>query len=488
MKKLAGLIIILAALVLGGYYGMGILTEKTIRKNIEVIDQSNGLRAEIKQYNRGLFSSEAQIQWQLHIPEHVIDANGAAQTVPAQDYAMEMPLKIHHGPVIFANNSVRFGLGYAEAVFPFPKQYVDQFNANFTADSTKPQLDLSIFVNYFNQSTLDFSVPTFNLISKDGSRFNWLGLDATTTMSAGMKKVGGTVVVDGVHLAKGDAQVDLGKVSSDYDLHETDTGLYLGDANFTLPEFNIQVKGQKIFEIAELLFKSKSDIEQHLFNTTFTLTVKSILANAQNYGPGEINLSVRNLDADVLAKINQQANAMQNGTEEQRQQAMIALLPELPKLFNKGAELEISKFNFKMPEGIIDGTLLISLPKDENANPFQLMQKIHGNAKLSVPAATVRELMKQAVAQQMVKQPNAQPSIAKQLGAQSATQQPDQAAAVPQPAQPASVEQQVDQQLNALKQAGLIVEKGTDYFIEVNLEQGKFTVNGKPFNEAMLKF
>ncbi|CAM4469296.1 MAG: hypothetical protein LEGION0403_FIIPPAGN_00266 [Legionella sp.] len=477
MKKLAGLIIILAALVIGGYYGMGILTEKTIRKNIEVIDQSNGLRAEIKQYNRGLFSSEAQIQWQLHIPEHVIDANGAAQTVPAQDYSMEMPLTIHHGPVIIANNSVRFGLGYAEAVFPFPKQYVDQFNAAFTAESTKPQLDLSIFVNYFNQSTLDFNVPTFNLTSKDGGRFNWLGLNATTTMSAGMKKVDGTVVIDGVHLAKDDAQVDLGKVSSDYDLHETDTGLYLGDANFTLPAFNIQVKGQKIFEIVDLLFKSKSDIEQHLFNTSFTLTIKSILANAQNYGPGEINISVRNLDADVLAKINQQANAMQNGTDEQRQQAMIALLPELPKLFNKGAELEISKLNFKIPEGTIDGSLLISLPKDENANPFQLMQKIRGNAKLSVPAATVRELMKQAVAQQMAKQPNAQPSIATQLGAQPATQQPVQ-----------SAQPQVDQQLNALKQAGLIVEKGTDYFIEVSLDQGKFIVNGKPFNESMLKF
>ncbi len=487
MKKLAGLIIILAALVLGGYYGMGVLTEKAIRNNIEVIDQSNGLRAEIKQYNRGWFSSEAQIQWQLHIPEHVVDTNGTTQTVPAQDYSMEMPLTIHHGPVIFANNSVRFGLGYAEAVFPFPKQYTDQFNANFTAESTKPQLDLSIFVNYFNQSTLDFHVPTFNLVSKEGGRVNWLGLNATTKISPGMKKIDGTVVVDGVRLTKDDAQVDLGKVSSDYDLHETNSGLYLGDANFNLPAFNIQVKGQKIFEIADLFFKSKSDIEQHLFNTSFTMTIKSILANAKNYGPGELEISVRNLDADVLAKINQQANAMQNGTEEQRQQAMIALLPELPKLFNKGAELEISKLNFKMPEGTINGTLLLSLPKDENANPFELIQKIRGNAKLSVPAATVRELMKQAVAQQMAKQPNAQPSVAKQLGAQPTTAQPGQAA-TPQPAQPASVDQQVEQQLNALKQAGLIVEKGTDYFIEVTLEQGKFIVNGKPFNESMLKF
>ena len=47
MKKLAGLIIILADLILGGYYGMGVLTERTFKKNIEVINQSNGLFAQV---------------------------------------------------------------------------------------------------------------------------------------------------------------------------------------------------------------------------------------------------------------------------------------------------------------------------------------------------------------------------------------------------------------------------------------------------------
>lgn len=32
MKKLTGLVIILAVLILGGYYGMGILTERTVKK------------------------------------------------------------------------------------------------------------------------------------------------------------------------------------------------------------------------------------------------------------------------------------------------------------------------------------------------------------------------------------------------------------------------------------------------------------------------
>ncbi|CAM2817319.1 putative membrane protein YdgA-like protein [Legionella steigerwaltii] len=486
MKKFTGLVIILAVLILGGYYGMGVLTERTIRKNIEVIDQSNGLYAEIEQYNKGLFSSDAKIKWRLHIPERVVkDANGQPQTLPAQDFNMETPLTIHHGPVIFANNRLRFGFGYAESVFPFPSQYNEQFDAQFTKDSVKPQLDLSIFVNYLNESTVDFKIPNFKLIAKDGSgNFAWLGMDSRTTMSSGMKKVEGKIKLDGIDAIKDDTKFTLSKVSSDYDLHETPAGLYLGDANFILPAFAVFVKDQKMFEIIELAIKTDSDIEQHLFNTHFNVTLKSILANGQNYGPGELEVALRNLDADVLAKINQQTTAMQNGNDMQRQQAMLALLPELPKLFNKGAEFEISKLSLKIPQGQIEGNLFVTLPKGENANPFEMMQKIQGKAKLQVPAEAVKEVMKQSVIQQIAKKPELQQTLTQQLQANQTAAQTNQ----PAPTVEQLAEMQTNKQINALQQSGLITVQGTDFVIEASLDQGKFTINGKPYDPSMMKF
>lgn len=486
MKKFTGLVIILAVLILGGYYGMGVLTEKTIRKNIEVIDQSNGLYAEIQKYNKGLFSSEAQIKWNLHIPERVVkDENGQPKTLPAQDFTMEMPLTIHHGPVIFTNKRVHFGLGYAEAVFPFPPQYNEQFNAQFTPDSVKPQLDLSIFVNYLNESTLNFQVPNFKLMAKDGTgNFEWLGMDSSTTMSSGMRKVEGKIKLNGLNATKDDTKIMLSKVSSDYDLHETPAGLYLGDANFSLPIFDVFVKDQKMFEILDLSIKSDSDIEQHLFNTHFNVTVKSILANGQNYGPGDLEVALRNLDADVLAKINQQTTEMQNGNDIQRQQAMLALLPELPKLFNKGAEFEISKLSLRIPQGQIEGNLFINLPKGENANPFEMMQKIQGKAKLQVPAEAVKAIMKQSVIQQIAKKPELQQTLTEQLQANQTAAQTTQ----PAPTVEQLAEMQATKQVNALQQSGLITVQGTDYVIEVSLDQGKFTINGKPYDPSMMKF
>ncbi|RUR16648.1 DUF945 domain-containing protein [Legionella sp. km535] len=484
MKKLTGLIIILAVLVLGGYYGMGVLTERTIKNNVQVINQSNGLLADIEQYNRGWFSSDAKIKWRLHVPERVVkDADGKSQTVAAQDYQMDMPLVIHHGPFILANKSLRFGMGYAETVFPFPEQYNKQFDEMFSKDSIKPQLDLSIFVNYLNHSTVELALPSFKLISKDGTgNFDWMGMESTTAMSSNLNKIDGDIVVSGMKISKDDTKVTLGKVTSEFDLHQTPAGLYLGEASFSLPAFDVVVKDQKMFEINELSLSSSSDIEDSLFSTHFNAEIKSLFANGKSYGPGQLEVSLRNLDADVLARINQQATAMQNGTDAERQQAMMAMLPELPKLFTKGAEFEISTLSLKLPEGTVDGSLLVTLPKGESTNPFELIQKVQGNAKLRVPTAVVKMLMQQSIMQQMANQPEMQQALIQQLQSNN----PQTNSAAPTPEQLAAM--QTEKQISSLEQSGLITLDGSDYVVEVSLEQGKVTVNGKPFDPSMLKF
>ena len=75
----------------------------------------------------------------------VKDKNGKSQTVAAQDYQMEMPVKIHHGPFIYANKNLRFGMGYAETVFPFPDKYNQKFDEMFTKDSIKATIRFKYF-------------------------------------------------------------------------------------------------------------------------------------------------------------------------------------------------------------------------------------------------------------------------------------------------------------------------------------------------------
>lgn len=485
MKKLTGLVIILAVLVLGGYYGMGMVTEKTIKRNLAVVNQSNGVYADIQEYHRGWFSSSAKIKWRVHVPERVeTDSNGQPTTMPAQDYQMEMPVNIYHGPIIVANKQIKFGMGYALSDIPFPSEYNKDFEKSFTPESVKPQLNLSIFINYLNKSTVGLNLPTFKLISKKGDgQFDWLGMNSTTYMSSGMKKVNGDIAIAGMTFNAPDTRVTMGKMTSDYNLHNSSVGIYIGDASFSLPRVEVIVKEQKMFELDDLAMSSDSDIDDSLFNMHFNMSLKSLFANNQNYGPGSFEFAIRNLDADVLGRLNSQAIAMQNGSDAQRQQAVMAMLPELPKLISKGAEFEISAMSLKLPEGDIDGSMLVSLPKNDNGNPFELAQKVKGNAKFKIPVAVVKKLMQQSIMQQMSKQPEMQQALIQQL--QSTQGQP---ATQPAPTTEQLAAMQADKQLASLEQSGVVVVQGKDYVTEVTLEDGKFVVNGKPFDPSMMKF
>src|SRR3990167_1761401 len=130
MEKLIGFIILVAALVLGGYYGMGVLTERAIKKNVDVINQTNGVDVTVTAYQRGLFKSKAMLNWTLNLAK---PNDKTTKTV-----VVNMPLTIVHGPIMITNGKVRFGLGYAASHVTLP---IDE--------TVKPTLSLAVFVSYF---------------------------------------------------------------------------------------------------------------------------------------------------------------------------------------------------------------------------------------------------------------------------------------------------------------------------------------------------
>ena len=531
MKKFIGLVVIVAALVLGGYYGMGLITERTLKRNVDIINQSNGLFVDIEQYNRGWFTSSALINWRLHIPERVVkDQNGQSTTIAAQDHRIQMPLTIYHGPVIIAGSTVKFGLGYAHSDLALPPEYAAKFSTLFTSESTQPKLRLSLFVNYMNNSRLHMGLPEFKLIAKQGGdSFEWFGMDSDISISSNLKNIDGSITVDGASLLKNKIKAMLSKINSNYELHQTATGLYLGEANLSVPSVVVSESAQKIFELEQFSAHSSSDIEGNLFGSYFKTSLDKLIARDKTYGPALLEMSIKNLDAQVLANINEQVNKMQQGADAERQQALFMLIPQLPKLFGQGAQFEVSKLSFVMPEGTVEGDLLISLPKGDTANPFQLLQKVQGHGKLKVPAPVVKELVMMSVKQKLIISPNLQQSAVQQkqnadssqavdstqvaqttgVGSSAPTAPakpaiekpvvPGQAAAPVIPTQttqePLTVADidkqaqiQTEQKLSTLLQNGVLSLQGNDYVVEVSLQQGQLTVNGKPFTSAMLQF
>jgi uncharacterized protein YdgA (DUF945 family) len=551
MKKLVGILGVIIVLVLVGYYGMGLMTERSLNKDVALVNQSDNVRVEVKQYDRGWFASKADLQWKLTLPERAsVNQQSESITIPAQSYTMQMPLAIYHGPIIFAKDGVHFGLGYASTNLDMPQELKQKFTETFSPQSTQPKIDLSVLVNYMNRSRLTMAIPEFALISKnDDGKFNWHGLISSVTVNAGLNRINGDFVVNGVDVSKGDMSAKVGKVTSEYNLHEAENGLMLGDGSFSMPSALLQKGQQKQFELSSLHIQSSSDVVGGLFHSSLKASVESIYSDGKTYGPANVDLSLKNIDAEVLARINEQANKLQGGTEQQQQQALFAIIPELPKLFGKGAELELSNLNVTMPEGNVEGNLSVNLPEGQTSNPFELIQKINGEGSLTLPQSIVKSMLKEVVKQQLIKKPTLQDALAKQMkkSVDTSTTQPSVAETnsqvsdeqnvdktddmqnadttsvnqvqapsednnetsgtdaqnktiaqqpITKPVTPqmtlAELDQSADakanEKLKALIDAGTLKQQGDAFVIHVTLNGGQFEVNGKPFNPAMIQF
>lgn len=483
MKKLISIVGVVGVLVVGTYYGTGWLTERAFQKTIQDVQVTKGINLSMVQYKRGLFHSTAVVEWVLHIPaQHNTLQNGQVQTIEATDYLVPINLSISHGPVIISKDGLHVGLGYAQTHLNLPEKYRNQLYTYFNTSSTLPTLDLSILINFMNQAKIIVNVPEFHLsmISNEG-QFTWSGLTSKSVLSLNLSKMRGKAHLNKAQFTKGPMSMDLDKVSSDYDIRKTALGLYDGTAHFKLNALKVVAQGKTQLGLNNFSITTENVEKQNLFDSHLQAKLDNIIIENQTYGPGVLDMSLKNLDAQVLSKVNHQLQSMNQLSLIARQKILISLLPELPQLFSQGATFSISQLSFGMPEGEVKGELMVTLPKGSTTNPFQMFSHVVGNGKVSVPAKVVHEIMENAVRQKLL---------------QPTTPEPNQ----PQSAQPmvltqgsnSNIEQEVqsitDKRLSSLVESGALVKEGQDYTLDVKLEHGKVVVNGKPFVPAMLEF
>lgn len=500
MKKIIGLVLILAVLILGSYYGMGLVTQRTLNRSVDLMNQSTGLSVTVTDYQRHWFNSTAALDMKIHTPERVeTNADGKQETIPAQDYSLVVPIDIIHGPIIYTQSGVLFGLGYAHTTLNLPKELAEQLSAQFTDQSIQPTFQLSVFVNYLNQSRLQLAVPHFRLISKEGNgQIDWLGLKGHMSVSSDLMNFNGQFILDGIKVVKDKMIGEVRAATSDYMLHKTDDGLFVGQAGISLPSVVISQDNKPMFDLTQFKARTESAIAKGLFETCFKTSFDKIQANDKQYGPGLLELSVKNLDAKVLAQLNAQANALKQTSGPQRQQTLFAMLPVLPKLFAQGASFEISTLKLTMPEGDIDGHFALALPKLDHVNPFQLMQTLEGSGKLQVPTEVVKRALTESLKQkaaaeispqgQMMAHPETgTPVLESTTKSVVPTSEVKSAQVIVTEDMVKQATAEADKKLSALVDAKLLSVQGQSYVIEFQLSQGKFIVNGQPFDPSTFK-
>jgi uncharacterized protein YdgA (DUF945 family) len=460
MKKGTALLISFLLLILIAYYVMGVIVERTLNNNLSTLPNTSILSVHLDKYQRGLFSSRAILAIKMHIPEQTTE-DGRLKVDPAVDFDLEFPLIINHGPVIFTDHGIRFGMGEA---------------------TTQLQTHYNVLINYLNKTIFTYTLPSFafkiNVRSED-FQFEWLGARDLFSISANMKKLDSHFILYGLNGSGNNVVFKLGKVIHNIQLTHAQDGLWLGHTDLSIPSATISTGDKNNFDLKSFNFMLGSDLNEGALNFKSEISLKKLLLDDKVYGPSTLKWGIRNLDPVAMASINQlEWKMLENNPDSNL--LTLKLLAELPKLLAKGAELELSEMILNFPEGKITGSFKIFLPKNENA-PGKLLQEAHGEGQFKASIAVVKqlttffieeELQKQAAKTQVL-------SSAQQSGATPATTN------APMPAATNihdEAQKQAKQNIQTLVNKGLLKIDGTDYVLNFKLENGQFIINGQPFN------
>lgn len=485
MKRIVGVLVFLVVIVLSGYFITGLVTEHTLKKNVRALNEAHLLTVELTGYHRGLFKSNAELNWCVQSSATMIHEDEKRRIVtPPKNYVFNVPFTIYHGPFMFDHGHMRMGLGMAHGELSLPEAYVKEFQETFTSHSIQPKLMLHAFITYLNKTQLDVELPAFNLVTKDGHRhIEWLGMNSSFVFSPQHARIQGDITVNGVHSLGKKHQLILKKTTSSYDIYKADNGLYLGDAKFYVPMFQLTSKDHHSeFKLKQVDASTTSDVNDGRFASQYHLAFQAAMMNEKTYGPAVLDILTQNLDAEVLANLNRRANQLQHVgvNRTQAQQVLLSFLPDVPELLSKGAIFEISQFKMVLPEGLMNASLHIAFPETKKDSPPQLLPSIEGTGYLRVPAKFLKSLLVRSYKQKLEK--------ASVPAESQVTEEP----AETQEAMVINLDQQAtnqaEQRLADLIQTGALQAKESDYVLELKLSSGRLLVNGHPFDTRMLNF
>lgn len=456
MKKSTGLLISLAILILISYFFCGLILQSTFNKNINGLSKNPFFNLQVKELQRGWFSSQAILGLNMTIPERAGSTNHPGN--PSLVFDLDYPVTLLHGPFVFSDFGLRFGIGQI---------------------TTIPQTHYSALVNYLNNTVIRYAFPSLAMkmtVQGQIAQFALSGIQAVFQFSPNVDAAKGHFKFLGMNGSVGFANFKIGELNTAYDLNYVED-LWVGNGQINLQSLEA-TDGVKKFVLEDFNLSGSPEITNHLLSSTDELSIKRIVIENQEYGPGSVKYSIRNLNPAALATIFNLIHSMVQQPAQDWPLIQLSIVAELPKLLSRRSEFELENLSLTVPEGKIEGHFKIALPKEDNSDVGQLLRKAHGEGQFKAPMVLVKKLIVAGMVRNLKKEamqptPPVQPN-----GAMPTT-----------PVVPdfnAEAQQKAQKILDDYIAKGILQVAGSDYVVTIKIEDETFFVNGKPFNPGMI--
>ncbi|HHS2948592.1 TPA: YdgA family protein [Legionella pneumophila] len=451
MKKWIISLLLLIIIVLCSYPIIGMMALSTAKKNVDNIPKNPFLTWQLKDNHRGWFCSTAVLNLLVDLPaQENKDAQGNVKVQPALHLILDIPMVIHHGPFIMTNNGLRFGLAWV---------------------TTRPETHYGALINYLNQTIVSYSLPSINMQgTNNGDQGNfvfvWQGLSANLKVNPKVDKASGHVTMYGMSTKVQETDVRIGKVKVSFALNRYMDDLWLGDSSILLSSVSTITNSQPVFDLQDLSMDAWAGINNNLLDFNLQLSLNKFLMNNNSYDPGQLKIELKNLDPKAMAKLNQLNYDYPSN--------QIAILAEIFNLVSRGASLGLNQ-ELDTPQGHLSSSLNLALTTNSFSSPEDLWQNLKGNGQFKAPIKLVKQLLLESIKSKTATPPA---DVSQSQATQPDSTQPVDA--------DADALKQTEELLQKLVSKGVLKVEGDYYQASFTLENTKFTVNGQPFDPALL--
>jgi len=299
----------------------------------------------------------------------------------------------------------------------------------------------------------------------------WEGIHGTAVATRDFETASGVIEAPSLEVRSGGEVLRLKAASIEFDNETTANGLLDGAFVLSLAELSVRSAGGPG---SDLLLRNGSFYgvnDEDLAFDTYEMRVGAAFDEAVidggRFGPGAIEVALRNLQASALRELGEQLEALaeqRQGPQEAAFSPLSARLDVLPKLVASSPEIVLTRLDLASEEGDLAGTARIGIDGEKARGmpmPLFLPLAVEADASIFVPATMFHRLAEAFLMSVSGNDGPIPPNQTRQdLKAQAALSR--------------------SETVSSLLDAGYLVRQDDGYRIRLRLRDGQLWRNGRP--------
>ncbi|WP_423063169.1 DUF945 family protein [Candidiatus Paracoxiella cheracis] len=385
MRKLFGFIIgiiVIAAVIIFLILplSMGFWVKSHYQQLLDKVNKAPGIALKVVQFDRGWFTSKATLQ--VTIKPHWPRFNATTNSAPIQFTVRQ---RIKNGPWIFGAQK-----------FLWAKALVQS-----TSDAANFKFNAQTIIHFSNAIDNSFFAKSITIANSQGqvviNNLNSHIIYAPSTQQLTRKTSIGSLTITEKESEVASPQAykqkfEIINLNSSSQLKRLNL-LWYGDRSISADKATFFIAQKEPFVLSQVTLAAKQSQTNGTSANIFKAHADSIVGDGVDLKPFDLKLSIVDVDAQSLMNLLSAAMQLSQSTQSDMLQIKTLYIP-FAQLVSKGFTAKLHYLTFGTPEGIVNATAQLILPKQSGApSALLLLQNATGELHMQMPLTWLKQFV-----------------------------------------------------------------------------------------------